>query len=249
MVRKIIVLLAVGLTLFVNYLANALPLNGNNTGEISDSFSILLTPPGYVFAIWGIIYLGLIVYAVYPFIYKTNKKIYDKLFPWFLIQAFANISWIFLWHYEYFLATLVAMFIILGSLIKIYSILKIGESKRIFSEKVALEFPFSLYLGWISVATILNISIVLITVGWERLGVSEPLWSIMLIAAITLITMFMLIKRRDVIYSLVILWAFAGIIIKMNGQSEEIVWTLIMSILLIIATAVYTFTKSIKIKN
>jgi hypothetical protein len=146
--------------LVVNALANALPLNGKNTGEISDSYPVLFTPAGYVFSIWGLIYIALIGFAVFQALpgQKTNPRI-NRIGGWFALSNILNMAWLFAWHWEVLWLSVVFMLGLLASLLVIYTRLEIGVHARTSPlEQALVDFPFSLYLGWISVATIANLS-------------------------------------------------------------------------------------------
>lgn len=214
-VRQIVVILTVAATIVVNILANALPLNGLNTGEISDRFQVYFVPAGYVFSIWGLIYLGLIAYAVYQALpsQRENPRLRKT---GYLVAAsgLANIVWIFLWHYEQFPLTLVTMFTLLGLLIAIYLRLGIGIYLVQATETWSVRLPFSIYLGWITVATIANITAVLYFLNWDGFGVSPETWMLIVLVAVVVIAALVSLRRRDFAYNLVILWALFGIAVK-----------------------------------
>jgi hypothetical protein len=206
---------AVAATIVVNGLANALPLNNLTTGEISDRFQVLFTPAGYVFSIWGLIYLGLILFAVFPFLpaERGNPRL-ARIGPWFLVASAANIAWIFLWHYEAFWWTLPAMLTLFGSLLVIYLRLDIGRTEVPARERWMVSHPFSLYLGWVTVATIANVTALLYLAGWNGWGVSPQGWTVVMIGAAAVLACLMTLTRRDVVFPLVVIWALAGIAIK-----------------------------------
>jgi hypothetical protein len=149
LVRQITVIVSVAATIVINILANALPLNGLNTGEISDRFQVYFVPAGYVFSIWGLIYIGLIAYAVFQALpsQRDNPRLRATGYL-VVLSGLANIAWIFLWHYEQFAWTLLAMFSLLGLLITIYLRLGTGVTKVSTAEKWAVRVPFSVYLGY-----------------------------------------------------------------------------------------------------
>ncbi|MCJ7718052.1 MAG: hypothetical protein MUO54_16235, partial [Anaerolineales bacterium] len=154
-VQQMITVLATIVTITVNVLANILPINGLNTGEISDRFKIYFVPAGYVFSIWGLIYLGLIVYTVFQALpSQADNQHIKKIAPFYWVGSLANSIWIFLWHYEIFSLTLAAMLTILITLLIINRILAKSEGLI----KWLAKLPFSIYLGWISVAIIANAS-------------------------------------------------------------------------------------------
>ncbi len=214
-IRQITVIVSILITLVVNGLANALPLNGLNTGQISDRFNVYFVPAGYVFSIWGLIYLGLIAFAIYQALpsQRQNPRL-RATGGWIVLSGLANSTWIFLWHYEQFPLTVAAMLVLLVTLILVYTLLGIGRTSVSTAEKWTVRLPFSIYLGWISVATIANISSLLDYIKWDRFGLAPELWMMFMLMAVLVITMVMLITRRDLAYATVILWALAGISIK-----------------------------------
>ena len=119
--RQVAVVVSVIATIVINTLANALPLNGFNTGEISDRFAVYFTPAGYVFSIWGLIYLGLIAFSIYQALPAQRENPRLRATGWWIVLGgIANSAWIFLWHYEQFPLTIVAMLILLVTLIITY---------------------------------------------------------------------------------------------------------------------------------
>jgi benzodiazapine receptor len=217
-VRQIVNVLAVAAVIVVNGLANALPLNGQTTGEISDRFDVYFVPAGYVFSIWGLIYLGLIAFAVYQALpaQRENPRL-RRVGYLFALSCVANVAWLFLWHYEYFVLTLVAMLALLLLLIGIYLRLDIGRVQVPAAERWLVDVPFSIYLGWITVATIANVTAVLAFLNWGGWGISPQAWTVIMLVAGLVIASAMSLTRADVAYSLVLIWAYAGIAVKHAG--------------------------------
>jgi hypothetical protein len=224
--RQILVIISILATIVVNGLANALPINGQNTGAISDRFHVYFVPAGYVFSIWGVIYIGLIAFAIYQALpaQRENPRLRSTGW-WICLGGLANIAWIFLWHYNQFSWTLVAMLVLLGTLIITYLNLGIGKSKVSASETWMARVPFSIYLGWITVATVANVTDVLDFVKWNRFGIAPEIWMGVVLAAVLVISMLMNFTRRDVAYALVILWALAGISVKQAGIAAVVIPT------------------------
>ncbi len=217
---SILVLGAILVTIAVNILANALPLNGQFTGEISDRFSIFFVPAGYVFSIWGLIYLLLIGFAVYQALpaSQTNPRL-RRVRPLVLLAAAANTAWVFFWHYNFFSLTLVAMLVLLASLLLIYLRLEIGKATADRAEFWLVQVPHSVYLGWITVATIANFTQVLFYYNWNAWGLAPQLWAVILLAATAVIGGIMAVTRRDAAYLLVLIWAIVGIAVKFPGEA------------------------------
>jgi len=216
--RQVLNVLAVIATIGINGLANALPLNGQTTGEISDRFQVYFVPAGYVFSIWGLIYLALIGFAVYQALpaQRENPRL-RRVGYLFALSCVANVAWLFLWHYEVFALTVVAMVTLLLSLIAIYLRLEIGRTRVSVAETLFVRVPFSIYLGWITVATIANVTSLLDYVNWSGWGISPEIWTIIMLIAATGIASAVALTRGDVAYMLVIVWAFAGIGVKHAG--------------------------------
>ncbi len=214
-VRQIAVVLSVVGTIIVNTLANALPLNGLNTGEISDRFQVYFVPAGYVFSIWGLIYVGLIALAIYQALPSQRENPRLRATGWWMVLGgIANSAWIFLWHYEQFPLTILAMLVLLATLILTYLRLGIGRTSVSRAGTWAVRVPISIYLGWITVATVANATSLLDYLKWDRLGIAPETWMLIILAAVLAIAVTMNFTRRDVGYALVILWATAGIAIK-----------------------------------
>lgn len=224
-ILRILNFIALIATITVNGLANTLPINGMLTGEVSDSFQALFTPAGYVFAIWGLIYLALTAFAVYQILpsQKENKRI-ERIGIWFILANLFNGAWIFAWHYLQFALSLVFMLGLLVSLIAIYLRLGIGVSKTTPKDRWFLEIPFSIYLGWISVATIANVSVVLLDLNWNGFGITETVWTIIMLVIGTVLGLIMTYLRSEVFYTLVLIWAFVGI--TQNGSGDVLVTTM-----------------------
>lgn len=224
--RQFTVIVTILITLVVNGLANALPLNGLNTGQISDRFQVYFVPAGYVFSIWGVIYLGLIAFAVFQALPAQRQNPRLRATGWWIsLGGLANSVWIFLWHYQQFPLTLIAMLVLLATLIVTYLRLGIGKTVVPPAETWAVRLPFSIYLGWITVATVANVTSVLDYLKWDRFGLAPELWMGMTLAAVLVIAVLMNFTRRDVAYALVILWALAGISVKHAAVSAVVIPT------------------------
>jgi benzodiazapine receptor len=216
--RQWIIVGLVILTFLINGLANALPLNNLTTGEISDRFDVFFVPAGYVFSIWGLIYLGQLAFAIYQAMpaQRENPRLRSMGIA-YVTGALANIIWLFLWHYEQFPLTLYAMLILLGSLIVIYLRLGIHRAEVSRGERWFVHVPFSIYLGWITVATIANVTSLLDFYQWNGWGIGPAIWAVIMLVVGTIVASAVSLSRGDVAYSLVIMWAFAGIAVKHTG--------------------------------
>lgn len=217
--RQILNIVTLVIMITVNALASILPINGMDTGQISDMIPSLFTPAGYVFSIWGVIYLSLIGFTVYQALpaQRDNLRL-NKIGWWFLISNLFNSAWIFAWHYLQFGLSLVIMLGLLVSLLIVYTRAGIGTSKaKDWKEKLLVDVPFGIYLGWISVATIANVATVLIDIEWNGFGIAPEIWTVIVLAVGTALGIAMILRRREIAYPLVIVWAFIGII---NARPE-----------------------------
>jgi len=239
-------------TVIINFLAVLLPIGGNTTEELSDALPNLFVPQGITFSIWSIIYIFLGLFSVYQIrdIFKKDKiemKYLNDIGYYFIIASIANITWIFLWHYKLVPLSLIFMIVLLLSLILIYLRLKIGKSEVSRIEKVAVHVPFSIYLGWITVATIANVTAVIVDLGLNVFGLPQEVFfellavvlTIIVIIVADLITFAMLILRKDYAYSLVIVWALLGIFIKQFTADLTVGITALISTIIIIVGIIY----------
>ncbi len=247
---KYLVVITFIIMIVVNVLANALPINGMDTGVVSDSFPNLFAPAGITFAIWGIIYLLLGIFSFYQLgiINKNDSvsaELLDRVGIFFSISSVINSLWIFSWHYQIIPLSIILMLGLLYCLIKIVDTIKIEKLSR--REKFFIKVPFSIYFGWITVATIANATTLFVSLNWNRFGIPESVWTVILIiigAAIGILTM---LNNKDYFYGLVIIWAYFGIIIKhttiFQNQFPSVIITAAICIALVLVADVYAFLK------
>lgn len=232
--------LAFVLTVVVNSLAGGTTLLGGKlTSEISDANPTLVTPAGYVFSIWGIIYVLLGMFVVFQALRsQVGKDFHERIGWFFVLSSLLNIVWLFLWQYEYLSLSVVVMFLLLASLIAVYLRLKIGKSKVALREKLAVHVPFSVYLGWITIATIADVSVTLVSVNWDGFGISQEMWAVLVVVVALLITLLVVATRKDVAYGLVIIWALLGIAVKQSGSQNIVMLTEVSAVLIALALGV-----------
>ncbi len=213
--RQLAVIITTVFTLIMNGAANAIPLNGRETGAISDSFNVLFVPAAYVFAIWGVIYVGLLAFTIYHSLpsQRTNPRL-QKIGWWVAVSSLANGAWIYFWHFGQYTITLLIMLALLVTLLFIYLLLNIGKVRFSNLEKWLVSIPFSTYLGWITVATIANATALFSYWGWDGGFLSAQSWTLVLLAAGVIIAALMAFTRSDIAYLLVLAWAFAGISVR-----------------------------------
>jgi translocator protein len=232
-------IIAYVITLIINGLANTTLIGGVNTAEISNRNPTLITPAGYVFAIWGIIYVLLAIFLVYQALPSQRGKPFQKqISGLFILTCVFNIAWLFLWQNNLLSYSIILIVGFLLSLIAIYLRLNIGKSGAPLKEKLAVHLPFSVYLGWLTIATIANITVALTAAKWDGFGIAPETWAIVVLAVALLITLLVIATRRDIAYSLVVIWALAGIAV--NQTVGNVVLTAEVAIIIIIIALIAT---------
>ena len=241
-------IIAFAFTVIVNSLAGSTTLIGGvNTAQISDSNPTLITPAGYVFSIWGVIYVLLGVFVIFQALPSQKEKEYTKRIGWlFVLSSIINIAWLFLWQYKFLSLSVILMFLLLATLILIYLRLGIGKSKVTLREKLAIHVPFSVYLGWITIASIADVSVTLVSVNWEGFGIGPEIWASLIIIVALLIGMLVVATRKDIAYGLVIVWALIGIAVKQSGNQNIIMLTQTSAIIILLALSVTILLSKLK---
>ena len=225
LIIKLAVLVSVLAMFVVNILSNALPINGLTTAEISNAIQIYFVPAGYVFSIWGVIYLGIVIYLISMFTNFTKEDM--AIAPFVIASSLANTIWIFMWHYQLIYLSVIFMLVILASLIVVA--LKLNKPEVSLVKKT----PFNIYLGWISVASIANIAGALYTANWNGFGISPEIWSAIMLVIATVLAVLALVKK-NLAYTLVILWAVIGIVVKFQGISNIVSITATLSVIVLV---------------
>jgi hypothetical protein len=232
------------ITLVVNGLSNTTLIGGRTTAEVSNSYPTLITPAGYVFAIWGIIYILLGVFLVYQALpSQKDTPFQEQINGLFILVSVFNVVWLFFWQNELLPISVVIIFAFLASLIAIYLRLGIGRSKVSLKERLCVHVPFSVYLGWVTIATIANIAVTLVSIGWEGFGLSLQTWAIIVLAVALILDLAVIATRRDIAYSLVFIWALAGIAINQTA-SPSIVLTAEIAVAIIAVSLATTIAFS-----
>lgn len=239
---RITVVITYLLMITANALANILPINGLNTGQVSDNYPNLFAPAAITFSIWGLIYLLLAIYTIYQ-LYALKSMVYsanffNKIGIYFSISSVANALWIIAWHNLYISISLILMIIILLCLIKINKIIYNKSLDKDVTKIISL--PFSIYFGWITVATIANVTTFLVSINWQGFGIPDYIWTITVLLIGLIIGSTTMYKRKDYFYGLVFLWAYTGILLKhlqksgFNGNYLTIIITVLISILILL---------------
>jgi hypothetical protein len=239
MIRYINVLLFIAM-IAVNWLANSLPINNVTTGQLSDSYPNLFVPAGITFSIWGIIYLLLGIFCVFQFT-GGNQVTISKIGIPFAITCVLNALWIVAWHYRAVPVSLIIMLLLLATLVFININLKSLQFG-------ILKAAFGIYLGWICIATVANVTALLVNYGWNGFGIEEQHWAISMILAGAVIISFALWMLRNPFAGLAAIWAFAGIAIKRQDDWRSIFLTAVIAIVIVsVATLAAFFRRQISI--
>ena len=225
--------------LVFNYLANQLPLGGVTQRELAAEYQLLLTPAGYAFSIWGFIYLGLTVYIVSQALpqLRSERQIRSLDGP-FRISCLCNIGWLFAWHHR---AVMISVFLMLGLLLSLGWAYRSLDKRRGIHRSIAegiIERTFSLYLGWVSVAMTLNLSIFFSQLGWSGLPLNPQTWATILLVLLSILFLTLAIPRRDFALLFVLAWASLGIFVK-NRELALISTTTLFAVVLSIFTSFY----------
>src|SRR6056297_2548872 len=239
---RITVVITYLLMITANALANILPINRLNTGQVSNNYPNLFAPASITFSIWGLIYLLLAIYTIYQ-VYALKSKSYsanffDQIGIYFSISSVANALWIIAWHNLYISISLILMIIILLCIIKINKIIY-NKSLDEYVTKI-ISLPFSIYFGWITVATIANVTALLVSINWQGFGIPDYIWTIAVLIIGLIIGSITMYKKKDFFYGLVFLWAYTGILLKhlqksgFNGNYLTIIITVMISILILL---------------
>lgn len=218
---------ALVLTIAVNYLSNSGMLNGNTMGTVSDSYANYFTPAGYAFSIWGLIYLGLFGFVFYSWRTASEKagQLVERTGGWFIVSCMANSLWVVAWLYEQTGLSVLIMVLLLVSLLKIIQNLGIGQEAGSFKERLFVHWPFTIYLGWVSVALIANIAAFLTKVDWNGWGIAEVNWAVIMVCVAGLVNLAMIWIRKLQAFALVGIWALLAISVanrNVNGSDAVV---------------------------
>ncbi len=247
-------ILALAFAIIMNFLAITLPLNNKTTGELSDEYPNMFTPAGITFSIWSIIYLFLIAFVIYQAIvfFKQKQSVADvrSITPLFIINCMGNGAWLFAWHYQQVALSVAIMLVMLSTLILIHHRLQLARPFKPLATKLLLDVPFSLYLGWISIATIANVTTLFVDLDIVPLGISSTIWTIIMIITGAIIALFMIVKKRNIVFGLVVCWAFYGITLKRlqvgSIGSGDIIMVCHICVGILLAAMVFAFFNLVK---
>lgn len=241
--RQVVLLVAVLATVALNGVAGSLGLFGRQTGAISDALPNPFVPFGPTFAVWGVIFLGLLLFGVFQALPAQRGARLDRVFWPFLLANLLNMAWLLCWHALAYGLSVLVMLGLLASLIWLYR--RLAALRPLSpAEGWCLRVPTSLYLGWISVATIANITAWLVSRGVTQgaLGLSAPLWSALLVVVAALIGAVMLLRERDLAFALVLAWAFYGVYAK-RPDMTTVVWGVLIGAAVLLVAALLSLRR------
>jgi len=240
-------------TVFINYLSNTGALNNSTIGDVSQGINSLFTPAGYAFSIWGLIYMLLFCFIIYQgrslFIKVKNDDFIEKIGIWFVISCLANSAWVFAWIYEYTGLSCIFIFLLLFSLLKIVDnnkmqIVKVSKATQFF-----IWLPFAIYSGWVTVASVANVSSFLVKINWNGFGFSSEFWVTLMIIIATLINILILWKRKIKAFVFVAIWALVAIGVANQNRTNNIDDVAYISAAILLVSIISLMLKNRKISN
>ena len=238
----------------MNVLANALPLNGRSTGDISDAYPSLFTPAGITFSVWGVIYLLLGAHVLYQLgLFREGPEtpaqvaLLDRVGVLFAVSSLANTAWIFAWHYDFIPLSVVLITVILVCLASIVTTLR--RENLVGRRRWLVGVPFSVYFGWTTVAVVANVTVMLVRWHWDGFGLSDSTWATIMVLVAMAIGTLTMVRNRDVAYGLVLIWAFAGILLRqvsaagLDGEYPMIIAAVVASLVIFVAAEASIITR------
>jgi len=222
---KILVAVTYLLMIVANGAANALPLNGRRTGDVANTYSNLFTPAGVTFSIWGVIYLLLGAHVLYQLgLFRdrpdspADTALLNRVGVLFSLSSLANTAWIFAWHYD--LIQLSALLLVTILVLLALIVVTIRRANLTRRQRWFISVPFSVYFGWSTVAVIANITVLLVYWQWNGFGIAESTWAVIIVLVAMVIGTVTMLRNQDVAYGLVLIWAFAGILIRQTSSAD-----------------------------
>ena len=241
---KIYNILALVIVIVVNYLANALPNNGVKTRDISDKYFNEFAPANITFSIWAVIYTLIMALMIWQFIGRNHLKTnaIKSYSIWFIMNCVLNACWLFAWHNEAFVITMILMIGILLTLVKLNEIEREDISPYTPS-KWLLQSTFGIYLGWICIATIANFTTFLVSIHFNKWGLSDTFWTGGVIGIGSITAALLVLRFKNIYIGLAVIWALIGIAIRQNqlhGHFTAISWAALTYGLAVVSSLFYS---------
>lgn len=212
-VKRWAFVLGLAFILLMNYLSTAIPFGGMTNADVSAAYPTLITPAGYAFAIWGVIYLTLAFFGFFQLRKGRNIRFYNMIWPYFMVNAVANGLWLLAFQHELLGASVVIMAVLLITLILIFRLFYRFKKVLSTTHRYFFHVPFGIYFGWISVASILNVSVWLTSLNLSFFTGAEELWALIMLIIGFGLALFMLLSQKDYIYALTFVWAYVAIMV------------------------------------
>lgn len=251
-IGRIVTLLSFALMVTVNALANIIPINGMNTGQVSDAYPNLFAPIALTFSIWGVIYFLLLLFVLFALgLFRAKGSRVEPPYLWktevlFSISSVANTAWILSWHFQIIPLSMVLTLTMLTSIALLYrGLMKVRLTMR---ERVLVLLPFSVYFGWLTIATIANATVLFVSLGWTG-GSYQPIWMAIILVVGLAIGLLVILRNRDIAYGLVFIWAYAGILAKhalasgFSGAYPLVMITVTVCLVALVAAIIYAMLK------
>lgn len=245
--KRWIFVIAVFVLILMNYLSNAIPFGGVNNAEVSAKYDTLITPAGYAFSIWGLIYLSLAIFAVFQLTKGKHIRFYAIIWPLAIVNFIANILWLFAFQNEWLGVSVLLMGVILISLILIMRVFYRVKDALSTTHRYFFQFPFSLYFGWVSVAAIVNIAVFIVSLDISFFMQTPELYAIILLVCGSILGLYFLLAHKDYTYCIAVAWAYVAIWVAHEEASDVMLTAKIASILLVSAAAVHFILDRIRV--
>lgn len=244
-IKQILVIIATAGVIFINYLAGIGRINQTTPAQISDKYPTLITPAGYAFSIWGLIYLGMIIFSIYQILPKSSER-FSSIRSAYILSCAANCAWIYFWHHDLPVVCVGIILLLLGSLAFIN--IKLKEVKTL-TDYWFVKFPFGLYFGWLTAATILNVTIALVSLNTKLSDPAAKFFGAALMFIAATLGVIICLRLKNYSYPLAIAWALTAIAIK-NGEQTLIVASAAVGVgaCLIVALSFLMNQKSAKVR-
>ncbi|SDW76973.1 tryptophan-rich sensory protein [Paenibacillus sp. CF384] len=232
--------ISLALVLVLNYWFEKLPLGGQTTGQIAAKYPVLIQPAAYAFGIWTVIYALLAGFVVYSFTKKGSRsRSVQACSLYFMLSCLFNVGWLAAFHLEKLKTSVIIMFSLLLTLIILYTRLRSFSNKPFtLADRIFVLLPFSFYLGWICVASIVNVAVALYAFHWDRFGISEEAWTIIMLMIAAWLAIWMSTRNNDWAIATVFIWAFIAIGVS-NDSHLVIAYTAYILALLLFITTLY----------
>jgi hypothetical protein len=231
--------------IFWNYWINTGVINGKTVGDVSDKYANLFTPAGYAFAIWGIIFLSLLILTInqlrLAFKKGENGDSILQIGPWLGIANVGNVLWLWFWLHEQVGISVIVMLVILFSLIQVVIRTNMERWDAPIKVIAFVWWPICLYSGWIAVATIANVSAWLASLDWAPFF-TEVQWTVIMISVAGIVNLFIIYSRNMREFAGVGVWGLVAIAVRHWDAIPSLQWTaLLWALVLFIAISVHGY--------